>query len=309
MLSELLRVVVVGYGSIGTRHARLLQELGCNVAVVSRRTVDVPVVFNNIGTAIELYQPDYVIIANETALHRESLAQLAVLGYKGSVLIEKPVFDYSQPIPCNDCVNIWVAYNLRFHPIIARLKNLLKNEEILSVHSYVGQYLPDWRPNTDYRQCYSACAELGGGVLLDLSHDLDYLSWILGSWINVVAFGGHYSDLEITSDDLFTLLINFERCSVVSMQLNYLDRRGRRQLIINTSRHTFEADLQRNILIIDKKEEIFTLQQRDDTYKAMHTAILTNDSESICSVEQALLTLRLIDAARISSKTNQWVSK
>jgi predicted dehydrogenase len=300
--------LVIGYGSIGARHARLLQQTGCNVAVLSQRSIDFKTVFSDIEGALKAHRPDYVVIANATDRHHDTCSQLAQAGFSGTVLIEKPLFDRVLPVPEQGFRAVAVAYNLRFHPVIRRLKSLLGNERVLSVQAYVGQYLPNWRPGTDYRDCYSASAERGGGVLLDLSHDLDYLAWLFGAWEGVAALGGQLSGLEITSDDVFALLLKMQRCPVATIQLNYLDRQGQRSIIVNTVDHTFEADLVRSAIVIDGIEEHLPCE-RDATYRAMHEALLAGRSEAACSVPEALQTLQLIAAARSAAKSKQWINR
>ena len=304
----MLNALVIGYGSIGARHARLLQEAGCAVAVVSQRGIDFPTVFPDIGVALKAHCPDYVVIANATDRHHDTCVRLAQAGFSGTVLIEKPLFDRVLPMPAHAFRAAAVAYNLRFHPVISRLKTLLENEQVLSVQAYVGQYLPNWRPGTDYRECYSASAERGGGVLLDLSHDLDYLGWLFGVWEGVAALGGRLSTLEITSDDVFALLLKMQRCPVVTVQLNYLDHQGRRSIIVNTDAHTFEADLVRSTITIDGVEERLHCE-RDATYRAMHEALLAGRLETACSIPEALQTLELIAAARAAAQKKQWINR
>ena len=147
----LQRALVIGYGSIGARHARLLEEIHCHTAVVSKREVDFPLSYIELTEALTVERPEYVVIANATNQHYETLQSLAALGYTGTVLVEKPLFGNEIKLPSLPFRNTFVAYNLRFHPIIQRLKTLLEGEEVLSVQAYVGQYLPDWRPTTDYR--------------------------------------------------------------------------------------------------------------------------------------------------------------
>lgn len=298
--------LVVGYGSIGARHARLLSEAGCHVAVVSSRAIDFPTTYTNIDSALRRQRPDYIVIANETNRHHATLMCLADACYEGVVLVEKPLFDDVKSVPAHRFVNACVAYNLRFHPVIQQLRDALVGQEVISVQAYVGQYLPEWRPGTDYRNCYSAIAERGGGVLLDLSHDLDYLGWILGPWMTVAAIGGQMSKLEIDSDDVFLLLAQTERCHAVAVQLNYLDRRGRRRLIVNTANHTYEADLVRNVLVVDREEKAFEIE-RDTTYRAMHAALLQGDVTQACSLQNAMQTLSLIKAIRAAACQRKWI--
>lgn len=299
------RALVVGYGSIGARHARLLGEMGCDVAVVSAREIDFPQRHGSLRQGWLAHQPTLVVVANTTAAHHATLAELAQLGHSGDVLVEKPVFDHVMPLPDNGFRQLRVAYNLRFHPVLVRLREALVDQPVISVQTYVGQYLPNWRPGTDYRFCYSAHADQGGGALLDLSHDLDYLAWLLGPWRRVAAIGGRMSALEITSDDVFSLLYQSDRCPAIDVQLNYLDRLGRRRVIVNTADHTYEADLVRNTLRVDGEEQFFSIE-RDTTYRAMHAAMLAGDPAQACTAQEALDTLALCDAARDAAAGGHW---
>lgn len=304
----LQRALVVGYGSIGARHARLLVEIGCHTAVVSRRKIDFPSAYFRLEEALLAEQPEYVIIANETSQHHDTLLNLAQLGYTGTVLVEKPLFGNWVELSSLPFRKVFVAYNLRFHPILQRLKTLLEGEQILSVQAYAGQYLPDWRPGSDYRASYSASTEQGGGVLRDLSHELDYLMWMLGKWKRVSALGGHLSALEITSDDIFALMLVTPACPIVMLQLNYLDRLTRRTVLINTSKHTIEADLIKGTITIDRGIESITVG-RNDTYRAMHEAILTGNTGSPCTLEEGVEILRLVEAAELAAKNREWVER
>lgn len=303
-----MKALVVGYGSIGSRHARILTELGCSTAVVSKRAVDFPVTYPGLAEACAAGHPGYVVIANATHQHHASLVELARLGYAGIVLVEKPLFSHGGETIPTALRQLFVAYNFRFHPLIQRLKTLLAGEEIVSVQAYVGQYLPDWRPATDYRASYSASAEQGGGVLRDLSHELDYLTWLLGRTKRVSALGGHLSALEITSDDIFALMLVTEACPVVTLQLNYLDRAGRRSILINTSKHTIEANLIAGTLTIDRDVETFVVA-RDDTYRLMHEAVLSGSTGNLCTRAEGIETLRLIEAAELAAKRGTWIER
>lgn len=301
-----MSALVIGYGSIGGRHARLLTELGCRVSVVSSRAVDFPVVFHELDEALATERPDYVVIANATSQHHATLSRLASAGYAGRVLVEKPLFEDVHAMPPNAFADVRVAYNLRFHPVIRRLKALLDGEKVLSVQVYAGQYLPEWRPGTDYRASYSASAEKGGGVLRDLSHELDYLGWMLGGWKRVCALGGHFSPLEISSDDVYALMLTTPACPVVTVQMNYLDRQGRRSILVNTERHTLEADLVEGAITLDKAAETFQVE-RDTSYREMHRELLAAGGTA-CTLEEGMSTMRLIAAAEQSAKNMEWVA-
>lgn len=303
-----MRVLVVGQGSIGHRHARLLEEMGCDVAAVSRRTDLDRRVFGDVASGIAVHAPEYVVVADPTERHAATLGEIAAAGHRGRLLVEKPLFDREHDLPGLGFSLAGVGYNLRFHPVMQRLRERLAGERILTVQAYVGQYLPDWRPGTDYRTAYSAKRALGGGALRDLSHELDYLGWLCGPWRDVSAIGGHFGSLEIDSDDAFALLMRMERAPLVGVQVSYLDRRPTRRILVNTDAHTFEADLVGARLVVDGVEESFA-PERDITYRSMHRAILAGDAPDLCTLAEGLDTVRLIEAAERAAATRAWISR
>jgi len=301
--------LIIGYGSIGQRHARLLIELGCRVAVVSRRSIDFAPRYSDLSQALTDWRPEYVVVADRTSEHRHTIGSLVRLGYHGRVLVEKPLFDHPSAFLSHSFSLAAVAYNLRCHPLLAKLKVLLDSSaRVVTAGIHVGSYLPHWRPGTDYRHGYSAKKEQGGGVLRDLSHELDYASWLFGPWRRLTALGGHLSRLEIDSDDAYTLLMETERCPLVSIHLNYLDRSPRREILVNTDRHTILIDLVKNTMAIDGVLETISVAP-DDTYRAEHRAMLAGNTEGLCSLDEAMDILRTINAAERATASHIWLER
>lgn len=304
-----MKALVIGYGSIGQRHVRLLAELGCQLAVMSRRSIEFSPCYSDLSTALTSWQPDYVVVANRTSEHQQTIEALAQHGYQGKVLVEKPLFDQPVNLSPQKFTHVAVGYNLRCHPLLARLKSFLHDSvKLVTASIYVGSYLPDWRPNTDYRQNYSAKRNEGGGVLRDLSHELDYVLWLFGPWRKLTATGGHLSALEIDSDDAFALLMATEFCPLVSIHLNYLDRVSRREISVNTDLHTVRVDLINSTLEIDGVQETFNLE-RDDTYRVQHQAMLTGKIEGLCTWSEAMETLFTIQAAEKAALSHIWIER
>ncbi|WP_251963760.1 Gfo/Idh/MocA family protein [Salinibacter ruber] len=302
-----MNVSVVGYGSIGKRHARLLDDLGCRVSVVSRRDVDHPSSYPTLDKVFEDARPDYVVVANRTSEHVDTLKELARLGFEGPTLVEKPLSNTTVSLPARILEKTFVAYNFRFHPLLNDLRIRLEREEIVSVDGYAGEFLPRWRPERDYRETYSAHSKQGGGVIRDLSHELDYLNWLLGGWSQVAALGGQFSQLQIDSDDVFILLFETERCPAVTLHLNYLDRGPHRSIRVNTTDHTLEADFIDGTLAVDGTLVSEYELERDETYRAEHEAILNEEYDRLCTVEEALDVLDLIEAAEKSATNHTFV--
>jgi predicted dehydrogenase len=223
------------------------------------------------------------------------------------VLVEKPLFAEPAALPANRFGALHVGYNLRFHPLLQAIARLLAEEPAISAQVYVGQFLPDWRPGRDYRRTASAGRAAGGGVLRDLSHELDYMSWLFGPCRRVAALGGHLGPLAIETDDVQALLLSFERCPVATAQLNYLDRDGGRDIVINTASRTIRADLLRGILRVNGEETRFAVE-RDATYLAQHRCALGNDRGPLCSAAEGLAVTRLIAAAESAAAGASWVA-
>lgn len=304
-----MKALLIGYGSIGQRHARLLAELSCQVAVVSRRSIDFAPHHSDLAQALTDIQPDYVVVANRTSEHHQAIESLVKHGFHGRVLVEKPLFDRLSALPRHGFSLAAAAYNLRCHPLLIKLKSLLDNSaQLVTANIHVGSYLPDWRPHTDYRQSYSAKRNQGGGVLRDLSHELDYALWLFGPWRRLTATGGRLSPLEIDSDDAYTLLMETQRCPLVSIHMNYLDRVPRRVILVNADQHTARVDLINNTIAIDGVLESVTVAQ-DDTYRAEHQAMMSGNAEGLCTLEEAMETLMTIEAAERAAASHTWIAQ
>ncbi|MBU0571716.1 MAG: Gfo/Idh/MocA family oxidoreductase [Candidatus Omnitrophica bacterium] len=304
-----MKTMVIGYGSIGTRHARVLKELGCDVTVVSRREIGFDKRYKTIEEAVSAESPEYTVIANRTNEHKDAIKELSRAGFEGKVLVEKPLFMSGSELPRNGFNSIFVGYNLRFHPLMRRLKELLSSERVVSAHAYAGKYLPQWRPETDYTKSYSAVRAAGGGVLRDLSHEIDLLNWMVGPCRRLTASGGHLSHLGIDSDDVFSLIMEMDRAEVATVQMNYVDRIVHRLIIVNTDERTFKADLLTGKLYVDEREEEYQVD-RDYTFAGEHMAVLKSPGEEsafLCREAEGIEVMKIIDAAEKASKEKVWV--
>jgi len=200
-------------------------------------------------------------------------------------------------LPSNIPNDTFVGYNMRFHPIIQRIKKELSGSSIISAHVYSGQYLPEWRQERDYRHSYSAQRKKGGGVLRDLSHELDYINWIFDGWNNVKAMGGQVSHLNIRSDDVYGILISTARCPVASIQLSYVDRSFSRTIRVNTYSKTLFADVMEGKIFIDGVLEEKYDVDINSTYEMEHKALLDKKESLLrrmCTFEEGLEVMELI---------------
>ena len=216
------RLIIVGYGSIGKRHLRIMraQLPLANIRVLHHSSCSESHEFAD-GCYSSLkeacnFRPEIAIIANPAPFHIEVAQELVNIGCH--LFIEKPISIDMEgindliEIACAKNVLIQLGYNLRFNESLVHFKSLILDSKIgkvLSVRSEIGQYLPKWRLNFDYRAAVSARKKLGGGVLLELSHEFDYLRWIFGEVTNVSAIVCKQSDLEIDVEDSAFITLQF----------------------------------------------------------------------------------------------------
>ncbi len=299
-------LLVIGYGSIGARHSRLAVAMGASVACVTANAGAPFPRFACVADALTQFQPDYVLIANPTDHHVHTLDELEHAQFSGRVLIEKPlsdVWDACRPLPR---MQAFIAYNLRFHPLVQCLRACLGTRPLYSASFYAGQHLPQWRPGTDYRRAYSAQRDQGGGVLRDLSHELDLALWLCGAARRVAALGGHFSALEIDSDDVFSILSSHDRCPAVSITINYLDQIPHRSIIINAQGLTAHLDFLAGTLNVNGENMVYN-GARDSTYAAQLQAFLGGDAGALCSFSEGQQVMRFIAAIEEASASQNWL--
>lgn len=301
-----MKALVIGYGSIGERHARVLESLGLSVAVVSRRgqSGGRPI-FGTIEQAMtESF--DYAVVASETSAHGDAIARLAAAEFCEIVLVDKPLLADPAPLPAHRFRRAGVGYNLRFHPAVAMLRAELAGAPAEIADFHIGQWLADWRPTRRVDETYSASRAGGGGALRDLSHELDLITWLLGPWRQVAAMGGRLGAVTVDADDGWGVLLSCARCPVVTLQMNCLDRRGRRRITVQSLGKTLYSDLVSNVFESDRGTHRFTLA-RDDTYAAMHQAMIDGGAD-ICGFEEGLNIVKLASVIETAARERRWVA-
>lgn len=301
-----MRALVVGGGSIAVRHANVLTAQGLEVSFVSQRADLAGKTHASIFDALAAEKFDYVVVANETNKHESALVDLE--SFAGRILVEKPLAISPHLLSKFADGQIMVAFNLRFHACLIWLQQQLVGQEVLSVECYVGQDLASWRPSRPVSQQYSAHQARGGGALRDLSHELDYLTWLFGDWVQVAAIGGRIGEVTVDSDDSWAIIAEFAGAKQVSIQLNYLDKQTQRRLIVNTAKDTFTVDLV-NFKVSQGKSELSIEGSGADTYIAMHKAALSEENGALCSAGEAIATDRLIESIERAAAGRVWVSQ
>jgi len=263
------KILFAGLGSIGQRHLEniisILKERNIYYSIDALRTSKSS--FDNIDNIYTTYNSipngyDITFITNPTNLHYSAIQKLK--NKTKNLFIEKPIFNKYYQLDFTKGIN-YVACPLRFHPIIKKLKTFVEDNNVFSYRAIASSYLPEWRKNSDYTKCYSASKKMGGGVHLDLIHEIDYLKWIFGKPNTVSSLSNKVSSLQISSNDISVYI--FKHKNVVgSLHLDYFGRyknKDKRDIEIFTNDDTIIFDITNNSIKYLKNDKIKYLQKED----------------------------------------------
>lgn len=299
-----MKTLIIGFGSIGKKHFLALKALKIQVDVLSLSYEKAE--YENLKfklykhlDEVPLNEYELFIIANITTSHFSTLKSLDKRLKNKTILVEKPLFekDYKFKSLKN---TIYVAYLLRFNPLVKALKAFLKKDKKPYFASFeCDSYLPNWRQG-DYTKHYSAKKALGGGVSLDLSHELDLALWFFNKAKLEFSSIKKLSELEITSDDLAFFALKDEK-SRVYVRLNYFSKFNERKIIFHTENKSYKADLVKNELVIFKKNGSFIAYQYEantiDTLMNLHNALRKKD-KNLCTLKEGQRVMKLITKAK-----------
>ncbi len=274
-----MKIVFFGLGSIGRRHAKLLQ-MGFDYELFAFRSNENSK-GNDLGISefydlkdIEKINPDVAFITNPTSEHLKYAIYCAERGI--SIFLEKPFSNTDERL--QELVNImkknkvqfYIAYCLRFHPVIKWLKENLAGQMPTHITVSSSSYLPNWRKGVNHIESYSSQKSKGGGVILDLSHELDYLYYLFGNCEILAVNSKKVANVTVDAEDFADILLEFKKIPC-NLHLNFLSRVNRREIIINFKNKSFVADLLKSEVTQIKedgtKETIKFNFEADDMYK------------------------------------------
>jgi len=271
-----MKILIIGLGSIGKKHVKAIQSVVPDAEIFALRSKSAAEKHAGVTNIYHLDEAerialDFVIIASPTSDHKNAIAQQVARGLP--LFIEKPLYsslDVEAEVNALNAKGIltYVACNLRFLDCIQFIKGQLpelRNKKLNEVNVYCGSYLPDWRPG-DFRNTYSANASLGGGVHIDLIHELDYLYWLFGMPARIGRNFRSQSSLSISSFDYANYLLDYDGfCATVV--LNYYRRDTKRSLELVFDDETWSVDLLKN-QVCSNRQVIFSSKQIiADTYQ------------------------------------------
>jgi predicted dehydrogenase len=328
------RILIIGLGSIGKRHLRLARELNpkAEIAVLRHKIHMIlpegaDYIFSTMGDALR-FSPTLAVIASPATFHLSAAIPLAEAGVH--LLIEKPLSATNEGV--RDLIDackktnaiLTIGYNLRFLQSLQKFKYMLDDQaigSIWSVRSEIGQYLPSWRPDSDYRLGVSAQYTLGGGALLELSHEIDYLRWIFGEVDWVQAILRQQSDLDIDVEDTAHLFLGFfansgKKSIVASVNLDFIRQDTTRMCTaigkLGSLRwNGIAGTVEFWALGGQAWQEIFRYQAApDESYIAeWHNFIasINHGSQLLITGEDGIKVLQIIESAKTAAKTKSQV--
>ncbi|MGQ7274406.1 Gfo/Idh/MocA family protein [Marinobacter sp. V034] len=327
--AHLKTALVVGSGSIAKRHIKNLRQQFPDSSVVcvsstgrkvNASEVGASSVAANLDIAISM-APDFAIVASPASYHLNHANQL--LAANIPVLIEKPLcvlrteleaFRLTQFSSC-----IGVAYNLRFMPAARIVKRLLDEEAIGKVSTVfveVGQYLPDWRPESDYRTGVSARKDLGGGALLELSHELDYINWFFGPFSRSLGVMRSTGALETDVEDTVEALLERRDGLIAHIHLDFLQRQASRSFKAVGELGTIVWDLMYNDVKLLRPNGVIEQVCAEPSYDRNQMYIdqvnafvdfVHGKATFESTLNSAMRVMSLVESIRASSEQSAWV--
>jgi predicted dehydrogenase len=278
-----LNVLIFGTGSIGKRHIENIESIvpSSNFYIYrdnglhDKFSLELKARIINKYSDILNLSIDFAVVATPSALHINPL--IFLIQNNIPVYIEKPVVSNEEQLDCIKKVLNSTQYtaptlvgcNLRFLPAIKKMKRMIEGAslgKIIRANFQAGQWLPDWRAGRDYRQSYSASSLMGGGVILDLIHEIDLARWFFGEYDRVLSESGRYSELDIDSEDTAVMILSSssKKQPLVSVSLDYVSRVKVRRYEVVGTKGSLTLDLQLNKFIQTSPEKGVCIQAISD---------------------------------------------
>lgn len=322
------RILIVGLGSVGTRHLKYLRPIFPNADIraltsksLNKNKYGLNGTFIDIDKAVK-FSPDFAVIASPSSNHIEISKKFAI--NNTHLFIEKPLSNKSENVEdfLNLCrknrIKIQVGYNLRYSKSLKFFKKMLQDNilgPIFSIRCDVGQYLPNWRSGKNYSKSVSANKDLGGGVLLELSHELDYIRWIFGEIEWVIAHVDKLSDLNIDVEDTAHITLGIKKVNnikhkILNLNMDFYRHDATRTCLVIGKNGSLKWDFIKGIVKkFDKnKNQWITLYEAkneiDETYVHQWKDFINNMNSktySLTSGKDGLKVLKIIEAIKTSS--------
>ena len=283
------KIILIGLGSISKNHIFVLKKIKFSTKIlkISSRKFDM---YNQKKmNQLKIFDPDMIILCSPTSKHFSQLKRIEKTFVNKRVLIEKPVFEKYRKIPKKLKNKYFVGYNLRFHPVLKFLKKYLNGKKCYFVRVNCSSFLPDWRKQ-NYTKTVSSQKKLGGGVLLELSHEIDYLLWIFKKIKIINAFNKKISNLKIDTDDILILNGITLKKTIINLTMNFFSKIEKREIFIDGQNFSIHANILDNSVMIreQNKRRIIRFKKfsMSKTYKLENSNILNRNMNGLCTLKE-----------------------
>lgn len=318
------RIAVIGLGNISIRHRRNIRKIYPSAFIygmsssgrLPNDTVsDCDALVSSVDELVK-NKIEFAIIASPATSHAAHAIPLIRAGIP--VLIEKPVAaslaecDAIQQASKEHNTPVAVAYCLRYLPSVQIVKKLLDTQRIGRLYNAsvdTGQYLPDWRQGKDFRNSVSARAELGGGALLELSHEFDYIQWLLGPLKVEHAVLRSSTELGLSVEDMADVVASIASGAIVSIHLDFLQKKAHRKCRFIGSKGAVEWDLIQNSVTMTSADGVEVIYcdpdwDKNQMYINMITDfvfLISRLENSTIDVDFASQTVELIENIKVNA--------
>lgn len=331
-----MKALIVGLGSIGKRHIENIKNLNPDIQISVWRQFSKEKGLNGLAPLVDnvffskdeslRWKPDVVFVTNPAPLHCETA--LIFVKQNSHLFIEKPLSvavngldELLKESKKHDLI-LMVGYVLRFFEPIKIIKRIIEQKvlgRVLSISSTVGCHLLNWRPDKRYQDTVTARKDLGGGVLLELSHELDYVRWLVGEVSKVYAQSDKVSDLEVDVEDIAEVCLRFECGAIGSIHLDMIDHATNRSCRVIGTEGTvvWDSSLSDSVRLYSANTGTWSDLRpkveiaRNDMYKAELEHFLncvSNKQKPLISGEDGKRVIEMITAAKKSIEIGEVVS-
>lgn len=300
------KILVSGFGSAGKRHVRNAIKIGLMPYVLTdypdKKTKAYFISRKSSSACFD--SVNHAIVASPTDQHLNDVERLANSGIK-NFLVEKPLEKNTERakrilrLAEDKNLNIYVGYNMRYFEVFDAIKKFVRKNrtKIRIVKIEAGYFLPSWKPEKGYTKSYRADREKGGGVDLELSHEIDYAMWLFGRKVKKeIVYRGKISSLKINSPDIAKLILDY-KTFVVDITLDFLRREKERFLkIVCENGNTLYCDFAKGFFEINGRTLSKNINM-EKTYIKMLKAFLGNcrtGKKKLCTLKEALDVLKIL---------------
>tara|TARA_A100001035_G_C27782408_1_gene502455 strand:+ start:1585 stop:2571 length:987 start_codon:yes stop_codon:yes gene_type:complete len=315
------KILICGFGSIGERYVKLLKENWpeSKVGVLTSKEINkIPSLFkiefisDNLSDCIR-WKPNAVIICNPATFHVDYAIEF--LSVNIPVLIEKPLCtEEEQDSKLNTLETlskscpVLLGYVLRYDKAYSFLKDSLDNGdlgEVLKAKFYCSSWLPDWRGNKDYRKSVSSQKILGGGALLELSHEIDLAQSLLGQIYLSSSILKNSGKLDIDVEDIVLLRGRSTKCKQIFIELDFCSKKSERVTYLEAQNGSIKWDIENRYIeknIYGKDKERILLE-KDTNHRFINQIThffecINENITPLCGVKDGVIIIDIIKKAR-----------